>query len=159
MAIALLLRLVTCQHFSIILKQDEKDGIELSAYFDLANFTMELDGKNSDEVKLGQWVLAIGYPLNLDVTVTAGIVSAKSRNIGIHKNQQNAIESFIQTDAAVNMGNSGGALVNTNGELIGINTAISSISGGFVGYSFAVPSNIVRKVFAGELQIFVFVLL
>jgi len=90
---------------------------------------------NSDQVKLGQWVLAIGYPLNLEVTVTAGIVSAKSRNIGIHKNQQNAIESFIQTDAAVNPGNSGGALVNSNGDLVGINAAISSPTGSYAGYS------------------------
>ncbi|HVZ25008.1 MAG TPA: trypsin-like peptidase domain-containing protein, partial [Sediminibacterium sp.] len=81
---------------------------------------------NSDDAKLGQWVLAIGYPLNLDVTVTAGIVSAKSRSIGINDRQSNtAIESFIQTDAAVNPGNSGGALINTNGELIGINSAIA----------------------------------
>ena len=107
---------------------------------------------NSDQVKLGQWVLAIGYPLNLDVTVTAGIVSAKSRNIGIHKNQQNAIESFIQTDAAVNPGNSGGALVNSNGDLVGINAAISSPTGSYAGYSYAIPSNIVKKVSADLIQ-------
>lgn len=100
---------------------------------------------NSDEVRLGQWVLAIGNPFNLTSTVTAGIVSAKGRDINIISDRS-AIESFIQTDAAVNPGNSGGALVNTKGELIGINTAISTHTGSFEGYSFAVPSNIVRKV-------------
>lgn len=101
---------------------------------------------NSDEVKLGQWVLAIGYPLSLDVTVTAGIVSAKARSIGINRQQSDRpIESFIQTDAAVNQGNSGGALINTKGELIGINSAIASSNGGFIGYSYAIPVNIVRK--------------
>jgi len=99
---------------------------------------------NSDDVKLGQWVLAVGYPLTLDVTVTAGIVSAKARSIGINKSQ-NAIESFIQTDAAVNPGNSGGALINTNGELIGINSAIASPTGSYAGYSYAIPINIVKK--------------
>ncbi len=102
---------------------------------------------NSDEAKLGQWVLAIGYPLNLDVTVTAGIVSAKSRSIGVNDRQSgNAIESFIQTDAAVNPGNSGGALINTNGELIGINSAIASPTGSYAGYSYAIPVNIVKKI-------------
>lgn len=102
---------------------------------------------NSDEVKLGQWVLAIGYPLNLDVTVTAGIVSAKARAIGINERQsQTPVESFIQTDAAVNQGNSGGALINTNGELIGINSAIASPTGYYSGYSYAIPVNIVKKV-------------
>jgi Do/DeqQ family serine protease len=103
---------------------------------------------NSDDAKLGQWVLAIGYPLNLDVTVTAGIVSAKSRNIGINSRNgqvKNAVESFIQTDAAVNPGNSGGALINTNGELIGINSAIASPTGSYAGYSYAIPVNIVKK--------------
>lgn len=100
---------------------------------------------NSDEVKVGQWVLAVGNPFNLTSTVTAGIVSAKGRNIGIIPSRT-AIESFIQTDAAVNPGNSGGALVNTAGELIGINTAISTHTGSFEGYSFAVPSNIASKV-------------
>ncbi len=99
---------------------------------------------NSDDVKLGQWVLAVGYPLNLDVTVTAGIVSAKSRSIGINQSRS-AIESFIQTDAAVNPGNSGGALINTNGELIGINSAIASPTGSYAGYSYAIPVNIVKK--------------
>ncbi len=96
---------------------------------------------NSDNVKVGEWVLAIGNPYNLNSTVTAGIVSAKARNL-----EGNGIQSFIQTDAAVNPGNSGGALVNTNGELIGINTMISSMTGSYVGYSFAVPSNITKKI-------------
>ncbi|OUW76709.1 MAG: hypothetical protein CBD72_03115 [Flavobacteriaceae bacterium TMED212] len=99
---------------------------------------------NSDLARIGEWVLAVGNPFNLNSTVTAGIISAKSRDLN-ERDSKN--QSFIQTDAAVNMGNSGGALVNTNGEMIGINTAISSITGGFVGYSFAVPSNIVKKVF------------
>ncbi|WP_339723925.1 S1C family serine protease [Maribacter stanieri] len=94
---------------------------------------------DSDHTKIGEWVLAVGNPFNLTSTVTAGIVSAKARNLG--KNQ-----SFIQTDAAVNPGNSGGALVNTNGDLVGINTAITSQTGSYVGYSFAVPSNIAKKV-------------
>lgn len=101
---------------------------------------------NSDDVKLGQWVLAIGYPLNLDVTVTQGIVSAKSRNIGINTQAAAPVESFIQTDAAVNPGSSGGALVNTNGELIAINSAIASPTGSFAGYAYAVPSNLMKKV-------------
>lgn len=100
---------------------------------------------DSDELRLGEWVLAVGNPFNLTSTVTAGIISAKGRNINII-NDQSAIEAFIQTDAAVNPGNSGGALVNTRGELIGINTAISTHTGSFEGYSFAVPANIVRKV-------------
>ena len=100
---------------------------------------------NSDDVKVGEWVLAVGNPFNLTSTVTAGIVSAKARDINI-LGSQGAVESFIQTDAAVNPGNSGGALVNTKGELIGINAAIASGTGSFVGYSFAIPSNIVKKV-------------
>lgn len=96
---------------------------------------------DSDQVKVGEWVLAVGNPYNLTSTVTAGIVSAKARNL-----QNNGLQSFIQTDAAVNPGNSGGALVNTRGELIGINTMISSQTGSYVGYSFAVPSNITRKI-------------
>ena len=99
---------------------------------------------NSDNTKIGEWVLAVGNPFNLNSTVTAGIISAKSRDLNKYDNKN---ESYIQTDAAVNKGNSGGALVNTNGQLIGINTAISSVTGGFVGYSFAVPSNVARKVF------------
>jgi Do/DeqQ family serine protease len=101
---------------------------------------------NSDDVKLGQWVMAIGYPLNLDVTVTQGIVSAKSRNIGINTGAAAPVEAFIQTDAAVNPGSSGGALVNTNGELIAINSAIASPTGSFAGYAYAIPSNLMKKV-------------
>ncbi len=102
---------------------------------------------NSDSVKVGQWVLAVGNPFNLESTVTAGIVSAKGRNINIIKDKNNsAIESFIQTDAAVNPGNSGGALVSTSGELIGINSAIATPTGAYAGYSFAIPVNIVKKV-------------
>lgn len=100
---------------------------------------------NSDELKVGEWVLAVGNPFNLTSTVTAGIVSAKGRNIGILPDQFK-IESFIQTDAAVNPGNSGGALVNTRGELVGINSAIASNTGSYTGYSFAIPVNLVRKV-------------
>ncbi len=100
---------------------------------------------NSDDVQVGEWVLAVGNPFNVTSTVTAGIVSAKGKNIGIIQDQYR-IESFIQTDAAVNRGNSGGALVNTKGELIGINTAIISPSGGYAGISFAVPVSIVQKV-------------
>jgi len=106
---------------------------------------------NSDDLKVGEWVLAVGNPFNLTSTVTAGIVSAKARNIGIlgsndPNNAQNKIESYIQTDAVVNPGNSGGALVNTRGELVGINSAIESPTGSYAGYSFAIPVNIVRKV-------------
>ena len=101
---------------------------------------------NSDDVKLGQWVMAIGYPLNLDVTVTQGIVSAKSRNIGINTQGTAPVEAFIQTDAAVNPGSSGGALVNTNGELVAINSAIASPTGAFAGYAYSIPSNLMKKV-------------
>ena len=101
---------------------------------------------NSDALKLGEWVLAVGNPFNLTSTVTAGIVSAKSRNIGIISGQMMPLESFIQTDAAVNPGNSGGALVNASGELVGINAAIASRTGSYSGYSFAVPSSIAHKV-------------
>jgi serine protease Do len=102
---------------------------------------------NSDNVKLGQWVLAIGYPLTLETTVTAGIVSAKGRSIGINARQsQTPVESFIQTDAAVNQGNSGGSLINTDGQLIGINSAIYAPTGTYAGYSFAIPVNIVKKI-------------
>ena len=116
---------------------------------------LKIDGKgfpfllygNSDNVKLGQWVLAIGYPLTLETTVTAGIVSAKGRSIGINARQsQSPIESFIQTDAAVNQGNSGGALVTTDGKLVGINSAILAPSGTYAGYSFAIPVNIAKKI-------------
>jgi Do/DeqQ family serine protease len=102
---------------------------------------------NSDQLQIGEWVLAVGNPFNLTSTVTAGIVSAKARNINILGSPDgSAIESFIQTDAAVNRGNSGGALVNTRGELVGINAAIASGTGYYAGYSFAIPVNIVRKV-------------
>src|SRR5690606_7807013 len=96
---------------------------------------------DSDAINVGDWVLAVGNPYNLTSTVTAGIVSAKARNLS-----ENGIQSFIQTDAAVNPGNSGGALVNSNGDLIGINTMISSATGSYVGYSFAIPSNMTRKI-------------
>ena len=99
---------------------------------------------DSDQTKIGEWVLAVGNPFNLTSTVTAGIISAKSRDLNDYDSKN---QSFIQTDAAVNSGNSGGALVNTDGDLIGINTAITSGTGGFVGYSFAVPSNVARKIF------------
>ena len=115
---------------------------------DIALLKIEADEKlpytvfgNSDEIKVGEWVLAVGNPYNLTSTVTAGIVSAKARNL-----DTGGIQSFLQTDAAVNPGNSGGALVNTRGELIGINTMISSPTGSYTGYSFAIPSNITRKI-------------
>ncbi len=120
---------------------------------DLALIKIECDGLptltfgNSDQVRIGEWVLAVGNPFNLTSTVTAGIVSAKARNLDI-LGENTSIESFIQTDAAVNQGNSGGALVNASGELIGINSAIASHTGYFTGYSFAIPSNIARKVVA-----------
>ncbi len=114
---------------------------------------------NSDKVQIGEWVLAVGFPLSLNTTVTAGIVSAKARSIGIINRpgsntiQNNAVpaanmavESFIQTDAAINTGNSGGALVNTNGELIGINSAIASPTGSYAGYAFAIPVNLAKKI-------------
>ncbi len=103
---------------------------------------------NSDEVKVGEWVVAVGNPFNLTSTVTAGIVSAKGRNINLlrQKGGDYAIENFIQTDAAVNPGNSGGALVNTKGELVGINTAIASQTGSYTGYSFAIPINLAKKI-------------
>lgn len=111
---------------------------------------------NSDNLKVGEWVLAVGNPFNLTSTVTAGIVSAKARNINImHYNPSDKVfplESFIQTDAAVNPGNSGGALVNGRGELVGINTAIASTTGSYTGYSFAVPVSIVKKVTADLLE-------
>ena len=100
---------------------------------------------SSDALRLGEWVLAIGSPFDLQSTITAGIVSAKARNLGAIPNDFR-IESFIQTDAAVNPGNSGGALVNTRGELVGINTLIKSQTGSYIGYSFAIPESIVRKV-------------
>jgi Do/DeqQ family serine protease len=112
-----------------LLKVDTKDKLPYATF------------GNSDDIKVGEWVLAVGNPYNLTSTVTAGIVSAKARNLS-----KDGLQSFIQTDAAVNPGNSGGALVNTRGELIGINTMITSMTGSYVGYSFAVPSNITRKI-------------
>lgn len=121
---------------------------------DLALIKIDVDGLDyvgfgdSDQVEIGEWVLAVGNPFDLNNTVTAGIVSAKARNINLTGARQNryGIESFIQTDAVVNRGNSGGALVNLDGELIGINTAIATNTGSFNGYSFAVPSILVKKV-------------
>ena len=108
---------------------------------------------NSDDVRLGQWVLAIGYPLGLETTVTSGIISAKSRSLGINSRQSNApVEAFIQTDAAVNPGNSGGALVNTDGDVIGINSAIASPTGSYAGYAYAIPSNLTKKVVSDIIQ-------
>jgi Do/DeqQ family serine protease len=111
---------------------------------------------NSDSTQVGEWVLAVGYPYSLNTTVTAGIISAKGRSIGIINSSgsafssgaqaSSAIESFIQTDAAINPGNSGGALVNMNGQLIGINTAIASLTGSYAGYAFAIPVNLVKKI-------------
>jgi Do/DeqQ family serine protease len=118
---------------------------------DAENLPVILFG-NSDSLKVGEWVLAVGNPFNLNSTVTAGIVSAKARNINII-NSQMKIESFIQTDAAVNPGNSGGALVNTKGELVGINTAIASQTGSYAGYAFAIPVSIVEKI-VGDLRQF-----
>jgi serine protease Do len=107
-----------------------------------------LPSGNSDDLKVGQWVIAVGNPMNLTSTVTAGILSAKGRSINLLRSNDNryAIENFLQTDAAINPGNSGGALVNTQGELIGINTAIASQTGGFIGYGFAIPINLAKKV-------------
>ena len=105
----------------------------------------ELPFANSDQAAVGDWVLAVGNPYDLTSTVTAGIISARGRDIGIIS-ERNAIESFIQTDAAINPGNSGGALVNTDGEVIGINTAIYSRSGGYAGYGFAIPANLAARI-------------
>ncbi len=135
-------------------KSYKAELIGTDSKMDIALLKIEADEKlpysvfaNSDDVRVGEWVLAVGNPYNLTSTVTAGIVSAKARNLGT-----GGIQSFIQTDAAVNPGNSGGALVNTRGELIGINTMISSMTGSYVGYSFAVPSNITRKIIEDILE-------
>lgn len=129
----------------------EAELIGTDPYTDIAVLKIKSEEKlpylyfgNSDTTQIGEWVLAIGNPFNLNSTVTAGIISAKARDLNARDDKN---QSFLQTDAAVNSGNSGGALVNTQGELIGINTAITTFSGGFEGYSFAVPSNIARKVF------------
>lgn len=137
-------------------KQYKAKLIASDANTDLALVKIEASGLpyvvygNSDEVNVGQWVLAVGYPLNLEATVTAGIISAKARFLGINerkaRDRAQVIESFLQTDAAVNQGNSGGALVNTAGQLIGINSAIASPTGAYAGYSYAIPVNIVKKV-------------
>lgn len=105
-----------------------------------------LEFDNSDEVRIGEWVLAVGNPMNLTSTVTAGIISAKARQLALSSRSQTE-ESYLQTDAAVNSGNSGGALVNASGKLVGINTAIASGNGYYTGYSFAIPSNIVKKIY------------
>ena len=137
-------------------KEYEAEIIGIDEVYDIAvlkiNSDLNLDYVffgDSDSTLVGEWVLAVGNPYNLNSTVTAGIISSKSRDLNEY-DQKN--QSFIQTDAAVNFGNSGGALVNTKGELIGINTLIQSMTGGYVGYSFAVPSNTVRKIFEDILE-------
>ena len=137
-------------------KEYEAEIIGYDKVYDIAvlkiNSDLNLDYVffgDSDSTLVGEWVLAVGNPYNLNSTVTAGIISSKSRDLNEY-DQKN--QSFIQTDAAVNFGNSGGALVNTKGELIGINTLIQSMTGGYVGYSFAVPSNTVRKIFEDILE-------
>ncbi|MBT7683195.1 MAG: trypsin-like serine protease [Cryomorphaceae bacterium] len=137
-------------------KEYEAEIIGIDEVYDIAvlkiNSDLNLDYVffgDSDSTLVGEWVLAVGNPYNLNSTVTAGIISSKSRDLNEY-DQKN--QSFIQTDAAVNFGNSGGALVNIKGELIGINTLIQSMTGGYVGYSFAVPSNTVRKIFEDILE-------
>ena len=137
-------------------KEYEAEIIGYDEVYDIAvlkiNSDLNLDYVffgDSDSTLVGEWVLAVGNPYNLNSTVTAGIISSKSRDLNEY-DQKN--QSFIQTDAAVNFGNSGGALVNIKGELIGINTLIQSMTGGYVGYSFAVPSNTVRKIFEDILE-------
>ena len=137
-------------------KEYEAEIIGIDEVYDIAvlkiNSDLNLDYVffgDSDSTLVGEWVLAVGNPYNLNSTVTAGIISSKSRDLNEY-DQKN--QSFIQTDAAVNFGNSGGALVNTKGELIGINTLIQSMTGGYVGCSFAVPSNTVRKIFEDILE-------
>jgi serine protease Do len=139
------------QEIEVTLNNNESYAAKLigtDSKMDIALLKIEADKplsyavfSDSDQIKVGEWVLAVGNPYNLNSTVTAGIISAKARNL-----DNSSIQSFIQTDAAVNPGNSGGALVNTRGELIGINTMISSNTGSYVGYSFAVPSNITKKI-------------
>ncbi len=135
----------------------EAEVIGTDAASDIALLKIDAEGLtpmqygNSDALNVGEWVLAVGNPFNLTSTVTAGIVSAKARNINIFS-EQYSIESFIQTDAAVNPGNSGGALVNQDGQLVGINTAIASKTGSYIGYSFAIPVNIVRKIVADLIE-------
>lgn len=136
------------EYEAVIVGSDEVTDVAVLKINSNEKFEYLLFG-DSENSEIGQWVLAVGNPYNLNSTVTAGIISSKSRDL----NEYDQInQSFIQTDAAVNIGNSGGALVNINGELIGINTAIQSMTGGFVGYSFAIPSNIVRKIFEDILE-------
>ncbi|MDG2475647.1 MAG: trypsin-like peptidase domain-containing protein [Flavobacteriaceae bacterium] len=137
-------------------KEYEAGIVGYDEVFDIAVLKIDSDSSldyiffgDSDSTLIGEWVLAVGNPYNLNSTVTAGIISSKSRDLNEY-DQKN--QSFIQTDAAVNFGNSGGALVNIEGELIGINTLIQSMTGGYVGYSFAVPSNTVRKIFEDILE-------
>ena len=131
-----------------VIGSDEQNDIALLKINSDTDFEYAVFG-DSDSTEIGEWVLAVGNPFNLTSTVTAGIISAKSRNLDP---TGRTTQSYIQTDAAVNFGNSGGALVNTRGELIGINTLIQSMTGGYVGYSFAVPSNLARKVFEDLLE-------
>ena len=136
------------EYEAIIVCSDEVTDVAVLKIDSNEKFEYILFG-DSENSQIGEWVLAVGNPYNLNSTVTAGIISSKSRDL----NEYDQInQSFIQTDAAVNVGNSGGALVNINGELIGINTAIQSMTGGFVGYSFAIPSDIVRKIFEDILE-------
>ena len=136
------------EYEAVIVGSDEVTDVAVLKINSNEKFEYLLFG-DSENSEIGQWVLAVGNPYNLNSTVTAGIISSKSRDL----NEYDQInQSFIQTDAAVNIGNSGGALVIINGELIGINTAIQSMTGGFVGYSFAIPSNIVRKIFEDILE-------
>ena len=136
------------EYEAVIVGSDEVTDVAVLKINSNEKFEYLLFG-DSENSEIGQWVLAVGNPYNLNSTVTAGIISSKSRDL----NEYDQInQSFIQTDAAVNIGNSGGALVNINGELIGINTAIQSMTGGFIGYSFAIPSNIVRKIFEDILE-------
>lgn len=130
------------EYIAKILGKDEQTDLALLKIE--ASGLPALNMGNSDNLLVGEWVIAVGNPFRLESTVTAGIVSAKARNLSIL--EESGIESFIQTDAAVNSGNSGGALINTNGELVGINTAIVTSSGGYQGFSFAIPINLVRKV-------------
>ena len=142
------------QEISVSLNDNRKFNARLVGVYPEADIAvLKIDGAdlpslrfaNSDEVEVGDWVLAVGNPYNLSSTVTAGIVSARGRDINII-NARNAIESFIQTDAAINPGNSGGALVNNVGEVIGINTAIYTRSGGYSGYGFAIPANLAANI-------------
>ena len=136
------------EYEAVLVGSDEVTDVAVLKITSNEKFEYLLFG-DSENSEIGQWVLAVGNPYNLNSTVTAGIISSKSRDL----NEYDQInQSFIQTDAAVNIGNSGGAHVNINAELIGINTAIQSMTGGFVGYSFAIPSNIVRKIFEDILE-------